>query len=202
MQQRLIPIAKPTLGEQEATAVSQTIASGWMTQGPCVRAFEDEFAVYVGAPYACAVSSCTSALHLALRALEVGPGDEVVTVSHSFIATANAIRNFMGVTIADSADVLAGNCVDQVVLADPVDAQVPLGVALAPEAVLLQCDSSVCHDSSRTGSHGSKKARLRRRRSSSASASPGSSGRSSIAGSIRPAATRRRATAAPSRRRR
>src|SRR5207245_4280630 len=75
------------------TAVSQTIASGWMTQGPCVRAFEDEFAVYVGAPYACAVSSCTSALHLALRALGVGCGDEVVTVSHSYIATANAIRH-------------------------------------------------------------------------------------------------------------
>ncbi len=66
--------------------------SGWLTQGPEVAAFEREFADYVGAPYACAVSSCTTALHLALRALGVGPGDEVITVSHSFIATANAVR--------------------------------------------------------------------------------------------------------------
>src|SRR4029077_4954356 len=57
-----------------------------------VAAFEREFAAYVGAPHACAVSNCTTALHLALRALGVGPGDQVITVSHSFIATANAIR--------------------------------------------------------------------------------------------------------------
>ena len=63
-----------------------------MTQGPEVAAFEREFAAYVGAPHACAVSNCTTALHLALLAVGVGPGDEVITVSHSFIATANAIR--------------------------------------------------------------------------------------------------------------
>ena len=67
-------------------------SSGWVTQGPEVAAFEREFAAYVGAPHACAVSNCTTALHLALLAVGVGPGDEVVTVSHSFIATANAIR--------------------------------------------------------------------------------------------------------------
>ena len=63
-----------------------------MTQGPEVAAFEREFAAYVGAPHACAVSNCTTALHLALLAVGVGAGDEVITVSHSFIATANAIR--------------------------------------------------------------------------------------------------------------
>jgi dTDP-4-amino-4,6-dideoxygalactose transaminase len=66
--------------------------SGWVTQGPEVAAFEREFAGYVGAPHAVAVSNCTTALHLALRAVGVGQDDEVITVSHSFIATANTIR--------------------------------------------------------------------------------------------------------------
>ncbi|MBV8078341.1 MAG: DegT/DnrJ/EryC1/StrS family aminotransferase [Planctomycetaceae bacterium] len=89
---RKIPIARPTLGEEEAMAARRAILSGWITQGPEVAAFEEEFAAYVGAPHACAVSSCTAALHLALHALGVGPDDGVVTVSHSFIATANAVR--------------------------------------------------------------------------------------------------------------
>jgi perosamine synthetase len=88
----MIPIAKPWLGRAEAQAVSRVLKSGWITQGPEVAAFEKEFAGYVQSPHACAVTNCTSALHLALRMAGVGPGDEVVTVSHSFIATANAVR--------------------------------------------------------------------------------------------------------------
>jgi perosamine synthetase len=88
----VVPLAKPTLGEEEVEAARRAILSGWVTQGPEVSAFEGEFARYVGTPYACAVSSCTAALHLALLAVDVGPGDEVLTVSHSFIATANAVR--------------------------------------------------------------------------------------------------------------
>jgi dTDP-4-amino-4,6-dideoxygalactose transaminase len=88
----MIPITKPMLGENEAEAARRVILSGWTSQGPEVAAFEKEFAEYVGAPHACAVSSCTTALHLALLAVGVQSGDEVITVSHSYIATANAIR--------------------------------------------------------------------------------------------------------------
>ena len=88
----MLPIAKPTIGDAELEAVRRPLGSGWLTQGPEVAAFEREFAEFVGAAHACAVSNCTTALHLALRAAGVGAGDEVITVSHSFIATANAIR--------------------------------------------------------------------------------------------------------------
>lgn len=80
------------MDEREAEAARRVILSGWITQGPEVAAFEREFAQVVGAPHACAVSNCTTALHLALLAAGVQPGDEVITVSHSFIATANVIR--------------------------------------------------------------------------------------------------------------
>lgn len=88
-----IPITRPFLGEREAEAAREVILSGWVTQGAQVAAFEREFAALVGAQHACAVSSCTAALHLALLAVGVAPGDEVITVSHSFIATANSIRH-------------------------------------------------------------------------------------------------------------
>jgi dTDP-4-amino-4,6-dideoxygalactose transaminase len=88
----MIPITKPWIDEREADAARRVILSGWVTQGPEVAAFEREFAEFVGSPHACAVTNCTTALHLALLAAGVRPGDEVVTVSHSFIATANSIR--------------------------------------------------------------------------------------------------------------
>jgi perosamine synthetase len=88
-----LPLSRPDLGEEESAAAREAILSGWVTQGPRVRKFEGVFAARLGAPAAVAVSSCTAALHLALVAAGVGPGDCVITVSHSFIATANAIRH-------------------------------------------------------------------------------------------------------------
>jgi dTDP-4-amino-4,6-dideoxygalactose transaminase len=80
------------LGVGEADAARDVVLSGWLSQGAQVSAFEQEFAQAVGARYACAVSNCTTALHLALLAVGVQPRDEVITVSHSFIATTSAIR--------------------------------------------------------------------------------------------------------------
>jgi dTDP-4-amino-4,6-dideoxygalactose transaminase len=88
-----VPITRPELGDEELAAVARVIRSGWIMMGPEVAAFEAELAAAVGAAHAVAVASGTAALELALRALGVGPGDEVITVSHSFIATANVVVN-------------------------------------------------------------------------------------------------------------
>jgi perosamine synthetase len=87
-----IPVMRPWFDAEEASAVASAVASGWVAQGPRVAEFEQAFAAAIGADHAVAVSSCTAALHLALVVSGVGPGDEVVVPSLSFIATANSVR--------------------------------------------------------------------------------------------------------------
>lgn len=88
---------RPFLGEEEALAAAEAVRSGWVAQGPRVREFEEAFAASVGARHGVAVSSCTTGLHLAVHVLGIGPGDEVVVPSLSFIATANSVR-YVGAT--------------------------------------------------------------------------------------------------------
>ena len=86
-----VPFARPSLTEADGAAVAEAVASGWVSQGPRVAAFEAAYAERVGAPDAVATTNCTTALHLALYVSGVGPGDEVIVPSLSFIATANAV---------------------------------------------------------------------------------------------------------------
>lgn len=86
-----VPVARPFVGKDEEEAVLQVLRSGWLSQGKRVEEFEQRFAQYVGAEFAIAVSSCTTALHLGMVAAEIQPGDEVLCPSLSFIATANSI---------------------------------------------------------------------------------------------------------------
>ncbi len=88
-----IPISKPYLGTQEQQAVVEVLASGWVVQGPRVAEFERRFAAYTGAPFAVATTSCTTALHLALVASGIGPGDEVIVPAFTWVATANVVES-------------------------------------------------------------------------------------------------------------
>jgi dTDP-4-amino-4,6-dideoxygalactose transaminase len=86
-----IPFSRPEFDDAEARAVAEVLASGWVSQGPKVARFEELFAARVGARFGVATTSCTTALHLALIVSGVGPGDEVICPSYSFIATGNAV---------------------------------------------------------------------------------------------------------------
>jgi len=87
----VVGFAPPAIGPEEIAEVTAVLRSGWLSTGPRVRAFEEAFAAYVGAPHAVAVNSCTAALHLSLLVSGIGPGDEVITTPLTFCATANTI---------------------------------------------------------------------------------------------------------------
>ena len=90
-EQPFLPFALPSIGEDEVADVTEALLSGWLTTGPRTKEFERTFAEFVGAPQAIAVNSATAGLHLALAALGIGPGDEVITTPLTFAATANVI---------------------------------------------------------------------------------------------------------------
>ena len=86
-----LPFCRPAIGEDDVAEVVDTLHSIWLTTGPKTKAFEQAFAAYVGTSYAVALNSCTAGLHLALAALEIGEGDEVVVPSLTFCSTANVV---------------------------------------------------------------------------------------------------------------
>lgn len=93
MRNSFLPYALPAIGEDEIAEVVDTLRSGWLSTGPKVKRFEQDFAAYTGVPHAIAVSSCTAALHIALAAHNVGPGDEVIVPTMTFCATANVVAH-------------------------------------------------------------------------------------------------------------
>ncbi|WP_268796435.1 UDP-4-amino-4-deoxy-L-arabinose aminotransferase [Pseudomonas huanghezhanensis] len=91
MDQAFLPFSRPSMGDEEVAAVTRVLRSGWITTGPECQKLEQEFAGLTGASYAVALSSATGAMHVALLALGVGPGDEVITPSQTWVSTANMI---------------------------------------------------------------------------------------------------------------
>ena len=92
---RQVPFHRPSIGPEEEREVIDTLRSGWITTGPKAKRLENEFAAYVGARNALAVAHCTGALHLALFALGIGPGDEIITTPFTFTATAE-VMGYLG----------------------------------------------------------------------------------------------------------
>ena len=90
-ERRNIPISLPSTGEDEWQALQEPLSTGWLTQGPKVAAFESKFAERHGVKYAIATTSCTTALHLILTALGIGPGDEVIVPAFTWVSTANVV---------------------------------------------------------------------------------------------------------------
>jgi dTDP-4-amino-4,6-dideoxygalactose transaminase len=141
-----IPVMRPWLGQEEADAAAEAVLSGWVAQGPRVREFEDQFALRSGAAHGVAVSSCTAGLHLALVALGIGPGDEVIAPSLSFVATVNAVGYVGATAVFADVDLITQNLTPDTIrpLLTPATRAVILvhqaGVPADIDAVHLLCD--------------------------------------------------------------
>ena len=93
----MIPLFKPCLGKEELAALAEIFDTGWVGLGPRTAEFEERFAAYIGTKHAVGVNSCTAALHLALMVFDIGPGDEVIVPSLTFVSTAHAV-SYVGAT--------------------------------------------------------------------------------------------------------
>lgn len=92
MSRTFLPYCRPCVDSRESAAIAESLANGWLTTGPQVAEFEAAFARRCGAKHAVAMNSCTAALHVGLRVLNIGPGDEVITPSLTFVAGAQCVR--------------------------------------------------------------------------------------------------------------
>jgi perosamine synthetase len=104
-----VPIARTSLTEAEIRSVLDPLRSGWLVQGPHVRAFEERWSEFTGAPHSVAVTSCTTALHLSLAALGFGPGDEAIVPAFTWIATANVVEHLGGTPVLCDVDLATFN---------------------------------------------------------------------------------------------
>lgn len=141
-----VNVMQPWLGEEEAAALAEVVASGWVAQGPRVAAFEQAFADSQQAAYAVATSNCTTALHLALVVAGVGQGDDVVVPSFSFIATANAPTYVGARPVFADVDAATGNLTAETVTAAVTDRTRAViavdqgGVPVDLDAIRAVCD--------------------------------------------------------------
>jgi dTDP-4-amino-4,6-dideoxygalactose transaminase len=109
VRETFLPFSLPSISEEEIADVADTLRSGWLTTGPKVQRFEEDFARFIGSANAVAVNSCTAALHLSLLGVGVGPGDEVIVPDLTFVATVNSVIHTGATPVVADVDPLTWN---------------------------------------------------------------------------------------------